>query len=106
MALIVRLSMIMSRIETRFMGEEGKMDYVSPIYNPDFWMPEEATYELHGVSMAGWDDKTNISFGINLYNLIPNYMIGRNSLYNEILYNVGGKILTLNMLEHGVLQAN
>jgi len=68
------------------------------------------------VDMARMDEKTRLTFGINVYNLMVTYAfikvgigttsLTRSAFFGKTKFNIGGLLFSLNDLEHGVLRAN
>jgi len=116
MAILSRLRRMVSKIECFATDERGQIDYIAAEKDPSFLSFDEATCELQGVSLWSMDDRTKLSFGINLYNLMVKHAIikvgisttyfTRLAFYKTLRYNIGGTLLSCDDVEHGILRAN
>lgn len=92
------------------------MDHSSLRHDDFYWKFEDDVCELQRVSMKDMDTNTKTAFVINLYNLMIKYAfvklgvpvtdVNRHSFYDNVSVNVGGTMLSLNDLEHGILRGN
>lgn len=98
--------------------ETGKVtvDYVRVVHSDDFARYLQAVKKLRYVDPTRLDHTERTAFFLNLYNALmihgvvrlprPQNAFQRLSIFDTAAYNIGGRIYTLNDIEHGVLRAN
>ena len=116
MSLVKRLKTMLGRVQSAVTDRAGRVNYSKAKNQELYPVFEEAVCELQGVDMAQMNERTKLAFGINLYNMMIQYafmkvgigtsFLTRNSFFGSVYFNVGGKLLSFNDLEHGVLRAN
>ena len=115
MILIKKLRSMLQTIQTKYTNSQG-MDYIAARNSQEFALLEEAACEIQCISMKDMDDTTKTAFGLNLYNVMIQHAfikVGiaktgsqRGAFFSGVSYNVGGHVLSLDDVEHGILRAN
>lgn len=115
--LVIRLKKKLSSLTSRHADEStGLPDLVAAAADPSFVEFEEAVCELRAVDAFALDRDAKTAFFVNLYNLCVEHAtiaVGvaaktshRGLFFSRVGYEVGGRFLSLNDVEHGVLRAN
>lgn len=117
--LVYKLRTMLKKIESKHFKSNG-MDYEAALFDDEFEAFEEMACELQCVDVRNQifdeSDEIKFAFGINLYNLmikhafikvgVPTNGKERGGFYGGVCYNVGGFIMSLDDVEHGMLRAN
>eukprot|EP00172_Hildenbrandia_rubra_P001770 Plantae.Rhodophyta-Hildenbrandia_rubra.ctg2362.p1 GENE.Plantae.Rhodophyta-Hildenbrandia_rubra.ctg2362~~Plantae.Rhodophyta-Hildenbrandia_rubra.ctg2362.p1 ORF type:complete len:394 (+),score=53.22 Plantae.Rhodophyta-Hildenbrandia_rubra.ctg2362:1182-2363(+) len=92
------------------------VDYVKVVHSVDFWKYLQVTKKLRYIDPSLLCERERTAFFLNLYNALmihgivqlpkPKNVFQRLSIFDIAAYNIGGRIYTLNDIEHGVLRAN
>mmetsp|Transcript_39607 Transcript_39607/g.77937 ORF Transcript_39607/g.77937 Transcript_39607/m.77937 type:complete len:496 (+) Transcript_39607:98-1585(+) len=95
---------------------DGLVDYVAVSQDSRFPLFESAVCELQKTALEEMGELCRTAFVINLYNMMilhafsragpPQSSLQRISFFDQIKYNVGGKLFSLNDLENGILRGN
>lgn len=96
--------------------ETNNVDYASLAKSPHFHNYLLSACKLRYFNPLLLSHNERKAFFLNIYNSLmihaivvmkrPKTKYERISLYNIATYNIGGRLYTLNMIEHGVLRAN
>ncbi|MEW6777232.1 MAG: DUF547 domain-containing protein, partial [Bdellovibrionota bacterium] len=96
--------------------EDGKADYAALPKSEAYARLQERSRILEGAKPAGFSDSEKLAFWINLYNVltlhgvialgIQQSVMEVPSFFRRVAYRVGGEVLTLDGMEHGVLRKN
>eukprot|EP00756_Hemistasia_phaeocysticola_P062635 Hpha_TRINITY_DN6090_c0_g1::TRINITY_DN6090_c0_g1_i1::g.63462::m.63462 len=95
---------------------EGGVDYLAMVNDPEFRQWADGTVELQRVDIKQMNEDSRLAFVINLYNVaiihafsvvgIPSTDWQRYNYFDDVKYDVGGLVYSLNDLENGLLRGN
>eukprot|EP00397_Hematodinium_sp_SG-2012_P046453 GEMP01052485.1.p1 GENE.GEMP01052485.1~~GEMP01052485.1.p1 ORF type:complete len:279 (+),score=53.66 GEMP01052485.1:49-837(+) len=115
---VLRKSLII--LKGKYMAEDGSGVNYAALEASSEWTDFMTTLSLlhHVKSTDLPDDASKIAFFVNVYNVLmihgllhkkhKNHPIQEkdSGFFDEVAYNVGGHVLSLNDMEHGILRAN
>ena len=111
------LNMLMTKLKGEFITDSGLINYSGMKKSPLFEEYQELAGNLSRFDATQLSDLDRKTFFINLYNCqtlhvlanqadLPRSPKDTEGMWSKYAYNVGGLILTLDELEHGVLRSN
>eukprot|EP00755_Sulcionema_specki_P028807 Sspe_Gene.90740::Locus_62220_Transcript_2_3_Confidence_0.375_Length_1302::g.90740::m.90740 len=116
MVTIKKLRQLLGQLQSQHTDSTGGVDYVAMSEDKQWPVFQEASCEVQRISLADMSRITRVAFVINLYNLavthafvqlgIPQTDFKRMSFFDDVKYNVGGALYSLNDLENGILRGN
>ena len=111
------LNMLMTKLKAEFITDSGLINYSAMKKSPLFEEYQELAGNLSRFDATKLNDLDRKTFFINLYNCqtlhvltiqadLPQSPKDTEGMWSKYAYNIGGLILTLDQLEHGVLRSN
>lgn len=115
-AVLRRVLVLFGRVEEAITGHDGYINYRIAYMCSDFVALEDAICELHEVDLSGLRKANMMAFGLNIYNLMRKFSFtkvgvpltesSRNALVEQLKFNVGGHLFSLQDWLDGILRGN
>eukprot|EP00946_MAST-07B_sp_MAST-7B-sp1_P001926 g1926.t1 len=116
LAMLDRCSTFLDRILSRHRNDKGLVAYDAVADDEAFQQFEEMSCEIQTVDLAKLSLDSRVAFAINVYNMMvkhafakvgrPETLLKRDAFFNNVSYNIGGLVYSLNEIENGVLRGN